>query len=1285
MDWAEFRARVDADDFFTHLDRADPVRRRACWPWLPLLTTEAISRWARDSGWFAAARKKAPGECVPVLRLLLERHALHLAARRGPAALGDFWRWAAPGHPALAGLWERARLADTLAHDGLRAQEDHFARVLHDCAGEIGRAGGPAWAAEALRRLAARRRLGPGGTVANASVQVVFAWARRSPVLRPGLLVAFQLLAESGYRTRVNRPEVFDAAFLKGLEAVEGRTGAEHLRRLEHPWEGLGDGSLRGPSGTMAVWLAQRLAAGGRPNGGRRWALPPWVVVSATLDRDGDGSGGAAGPAGLLPEKAALLVEEGVRALIVEAGGPPSPGRGPEPAAPRYTNVPGAEDLQVLGVRGGVDALAAEVRRRDYVWPADLPDLTTELLPRLDPLEDYRLPQRTKAEFLLFDLASDYVPPAYALAALGEARRDLPGRGYLHLTAPAGMGKSVLARALREGWDGTPADFGLVLGYTVLHGRPENPSLFLAEVVAQAERAGESRGRQLHGLRRPHERLDFPQARAALVHLLDVARQRLCDGRPLALSVDGLDELADRGGEEEPLILETLPDAEHLPEGCYVLLTSRPDLRPKVREALHRRCGDARYFRAVGLSADDPGYRAVLEEFLTRTLGEAVRPHVAAVVGRAAGRFLRVRFLRDLLRGRSLRRLRGGQLPEGDAVFPAYLRRMATQVEGGRPAFRQWHRPILLLVAAAYEPVTRRHLRLWLGVREEDVEARDRLDQALDELASLLHEEHPPGLPDDSLYALGHQEFLGWLRDACRRGWRGAHLAWGHGRIVRAGRKPPLPPEGLPWHTPDHYHLLHLPSHLLDLGRVDQARAFFAEAGTEALLRSVADELGLKRLPDPHDVGAELINLKRAMAAKGFFAALPHVRLAERYIRQWDWPRALAVLECRVTQLRRLLDAAGGELLGVRDDGALGLLLADSLVRQAEVFHHQAAGAAALPPCEHAVRLLERLVTRKGDYQAAREDPEVVAGLATACTLLGAILLNRGRPCEGAVDAYERAVVLAELLVGQAGGDARALATHPGLVRCLVNALAGFCAAAKVEGVFTAASGSAEERAPEWRRRLRGLLRRLTGPAREADRALPDDPEQFRELARAHAAVSDDRRAVALLERLVEGAGGDAAAAHANPGLVQDLATACLSDWRANRGGATATRAAQARQRAIALMEQVVAATGGVAEAAQWNGGLLRDLGLAYLSVALDLHRSQGGVALPGRQEALGMYGRALDLLERLARAHGPSAAQPPDVGELSDEVHDRDWTISPPYQEVDQRLRALFGTSDYW
>lgn len=832
MTAAEFVDSVTRGHFFGWLETrpCDDVEGLLL-PWLGLLRTEPIQDWFFGCRAGAlASRAKTP--LTPVLQLLLRRHLLSISNRTNPTPLRQFWeRAVGQADPTLRTLWDSAALTES-KDDTIAAQEARFTRGLERAARELARAGGPAWAEETVRTLLAERPAADGGTITHVSARVVFGWEPPDRTLfRDGVLVDFRLLAAGAGPTPVTAPEVFDGRFLESLERVRPRIDAETVRQMEHRWAFLPPGFLAQTSGTAAVLLAQWLASRSQFAGGRYHALPPWVVVSGTFDFDGPAPGGTLGPAGLLAEKGRVLLEEGVRCLVVSA-------------ACDASRLLSSESLHVLRTTGGVREIAAELRGRQLVLPADIEPLDHHLLRRPPRAELNQPAVRDRARFRHTNLAESYVPPVYAFAALEAGRQRLPGRGVIHLVAEGMMGKSVLVKALKDGWTGAPRELGTTLGYAVLYGRPEDPWLFLSEIVQQARNLDPDGTLGLRHL--PDDAREcktLPDVHRSLVEVLSAVRDQFCrSARPVLLAVDGLDELTARDDRDFACrIDDLLPPAAALPDGCYLLVTSRPTVRAQVRAAIDGWRGTADLYRPVELTLDDPGYRAVLEGFLLKRCGEAVRRHVGQILRLADDRFLYVHFLAALLDERTLRDTPPGrlELPAGDAIFPAYLGQLAAGVEGGPDAFERWHRPLLLLIAAAYEPVTRGHLRCWLRDRAWDRPENNQLDLALNELGVLLQEERPAD-EHDSRYRVAHRQILEWLRTATHPDWAGALLREGHRRIAEHGVAVTNElAAGLGSQKEDDAEgvavlqlgqvaadaLVWVPSHLMELGEIERAKA----------------------------------------------------------------------------------------------------------------------------------------------------------------------------------------------------------------------------------------------------------------------------------------------------------------------------------------------------------------------------------------------------------------------------------------------------------------------------
>ena len=205
-------------------------------------------------------------------------------------------------------------------------------------------------------------------------------------------------------------------------------------------------------------------------------------------------------------------------------------------------------------------------------------------------------------------------------------------RGVFWLTAPSHTGKSVFVHALAA-----PAKVGEkpLLARTAvaaLHIRrefktwPEQLRYFLLEDVLHR-----AFGREPGRLRLPEldVRAEKPaDAFAALLH--ETMRLKPPHLERLVIGLDGLDELPPSPAGEAG-IADFLPRPEALPEGCFLLLTSRPlaECPPHVRAALTGRFTVGDEFAAFELTLDDRGatvnaagdaYRQLLRAYFDREL-----------------------------------------------------------------------------------------------------------------------------------------------------------------------------------------------------------------------------------------------------------------------------------------------------------------------------------------------------------------------------------------------------------------------------------------------------------------------------------------------------------------------------------------------------------------------------------------------------------------------------------------------------------------------------------------
>lgn len=850
---------IESGRFFTALADLDQARSKALWPWLRLIRTADLERWMFGAGAEIVLPHLEVGDptYLPVAKCLLERHLLHLSERRDPTPLLRFWRQLLPERlHGLADLWEELDLPATLKPHSVHEQEALFAHRLEEARARL-QAPLP-WAAQLLQRLAEGR--GPAQRRAGDPIaQVVFAWTGATP-LRPGALVRFRLLAEcEGAAESLATPQLFDATFHSALEEVRKRLGMQQLRILWHDWDFLGQpGVLGDASGFVALWLTQWLAGGGRELREQSWVLPTWLVASASPAADDT----APAPAGLLDVKCAQLIEEGVRVLLVadeDAGEDFSAST----ALEEGVNVPGAEDLRVVRFRGGASSIFRLLERHGWVWPARNPPARGRLFGDHSPSG-------------LADHASDrsqvvsYRRPDYALARLAEATMQLGERGYLHFLAPPMWGKTELARYLEGGPEDATYPLGVAIRYRVLHGVCEEPTAFLTHFTGQCQRkVGDALDLSLFD---PSTCTTAVQARQCLTAVFHATVDNL-EQKKLLVVIDGLDELTEEEGSTRCNLLDILPRPRELPQGCFVLLLSRPDLRVDVRETLARMRAEGTVSE-VSFSTDEDDYWDLLRSYTLERLGPAASPHLDTILQRSSNKFLYLRLLCGLLQDQNLSSVSPGDWPNLGRVIPQYLAQLATRVPGGECMFAAWHRPVLLLIAAAFEPIGRAHLRRWLPFTWDE-EARDRLDRVLEDLADagLVSAEYRAILPDDAVFVVGHPEVATWLLQNNDPSWQHAVVTEGHQRIASADITPAGPDEAADQVA--RYHRYHLASHWLAAGNIDPARPDQAAELVRSMITQ-ADAFAEQQLHERAAAGFQeaLVRLERLADLFGGLAGL---------------------------------------------------------------------------------------------------------------------------------------------------------------------------------------------------------------------------------------------------------------------------------------------------------------------------------------------------------------------------------------------------------------------------
>jgi hypothetical protein len=310
-------------------------------------------------------------------------------------------------------------------------------------------------------------------------------------------------------------------------------------------------------------------------------------------------------------------------------------------------------------------------------------------------------------------LEAEYLPVDYLREPL-RAFLESHDAGVWWLQAPAHIGKSLFVHALtpEAGLEDPLLDDLMVVAFHIRREYRYHPAQLKETLAGQLkQRMG------LNNLSRELPELDLNAAdpAAAFAKWLGAwwairpPRWRI-PGSRLLVCIDGLDEIALPGSGQRSLA-DYLPDPQHLPDGVYVLLTSRPeDGCPRwVWQAATQRIqpGQARSQSfAVGL--DHPDYLALLRQYFdwqlkTRLKNFDVNHRNAlfdTLVERGEGRFLYVSLLCGLLADSALGPDQVASLPSGAGLYGYYLDTLESRL-AAKP--RSNLQRLLLLLSAAEE------------------------------------------------------------------------------------------------------------------------------------------------------------------------------------------------------------------------------------------------------------------------------------------------------------------------------------------------------------------------------------------------------------------------------------------------------------------------------------------------------------------------------------------------------------------------------------------------------
>jgi tetratricopeptide (TPR) repeat protein len=633
------------------------------------------------------------------------------------------------------------------------------------------------------------------------------------------------------------------------------------------------------------------------------------------------------------------------------------------------------------------------------------------------------------------DFAEEYRRPAHLLDAVWAAVDGRP-KGYVHVVGPAGVGKTYAVRGMVEegGGRGVP-----VLAYHVLPGALADYRTFMAELDAAARERFRFRtpGLQARGEDRAGLAAEFAEWAGTLIQANKLAG--------LVVALDGLDELPDPAAGSTSVV-DFLPPAGELPDGCAVVLASREAVRPYAAEAL-RRLRAAGGFTAVAADPAAADSREAVRAYLRGRLPERFRDpsSVEAVLERAGGVFL---YAYHLCRGLEAGAFDGvAGLPDGADFYPAYLGRLRARV--GEALFEGVYLPALLLLAAAYRPVTLGQLQAW-GL------TGDRLRFALLDLADFLRvhrvrdrSESLSDGPDENRYEVAHEAFVRWVRDdpAMADRWREAHARIARSALARhVGKWDQLDVAD----DADLYDLRFVLRHARE-ARIPEADALtsdegFCDAGFETVnvahdARRVRIAVGVSemllpafearaQLPDPddgtrlHALAALLSNVSRSLTDIGRFSTAAQFQeralaifreLATRDLARWG-PNLGIILLLRTIPLKEY--GRFEEALRCADEAL------DVFGRLPEGEPGQAAKRRAMGLNDRGAILfsLGRYEEAQADFSAAEADWLTMSVDQHKTRLLATSRFNRGNAL-AALDRYEEALAAYDAAVA----DYRAL------------------------------------------------------------------------------------------------------------------------------------------------------------------------------------------------------------------------------------------------------------------
>jgi tetratricopeptide (TPR) repeat protein len=1282
MNFEEFIAHLRRGSFFDRIDRSGYDDRVDLLGWLRFVKTDAIEAWV-CSGSDASISNRKNDEAL--MSLVLERRLVNLNTRRDPTRLRSFWNWLVEDDgPELVDLWNRHDPVSTMDDPCPLHQESAYGNLLQAASQELEQIEDLQWVKKLLKRLADERL---PHRLLRPQVRVVFALDgtfERPESLRQAFVVNFRLLSPTNNLAQLcQSPEVFDQSFQEVFGRVSRRLDLAP-RQLEHDAGFLDPGTLRGTSGTLALWLAQWLAARPRFDEDIYTTLPPWVVISSSLDHLTD----KAVEVGGLEAKMKALAEEGVRYVIVgdeQQRDAVQPGN-----LPKLDICPTNPDLHGLRFNGLVGQLANELQHLKLLRKADVKDLQGTHLIATDPRKSARLQRLNEFRFVEFKIENDFISPAYAYKILQDKISSLSeGRGYLHLIGGAGMGKSTLVQSMRPGFKkpeeqpDTPT--GPVIGHLVLRGTAENPSKFIEEILRDAERHAEatrdegSRAKFMSKLAQLRVSIFQKQRprpiQEGIADIIATVRKYTRIFTAVILAIDGLDELTMRDSDELTMrIHELLPLPERLDDGCYVLLTSRPELRKQVQQAVDQRKIDSALFTHCELNLNDPGYESIVREYIRRKLGSAAEPHIPVILEKAERRFIWVRLLVELmhLSRTDLSKTTPGELalPNIGQTLPRYMELLGSRVATIDENVVKWIKPSLLVIAAAFEPITRRHLHAWLSDLTPvwNEEAYFHLDAALIAIQPLLYENRVI-YSEGSAYHVAHREIKDWLAENTEPGWFEGLRIEGHKRIGKVGLQMSFPKKIESKESVDHYHLLYLPMHLTADGEFQHALSLVIDSAWQAACdswtehcryrmdygESVYTETALINSIETltmHFGGDETMISQRQKLADDLAGRLNNRGNARLFLQDFagantDYNQAIELRE-------KLINDLGGEEAVISQQPNLADYFASSLMNRGSSRASQVQFAKAEMDYDRAVGLREKLILRLGGEDVVIEQqPELANNLSSTFS-------NRGLARAGqhnfsvAINDYNLAIGLREKLILTLGGEDVVIEQQPELANNLSSTFSN-------RGLARSGQHDFSEAINDYNLAIQ-LRRKLLGSFGDKAVVIKQQMQLAKDLARTImnrgnarqcqrdflGAVKDYREAIGFLEKLISTMGGEDLVVSQQPELADDLACTFMNCGNARSGRQDFVEAVKDYDRALELREKLMNRLGGERAISSQQPKFFKDVAGNFMN---------RGNALQGQQDFEGAvkdYDRALGFLEKLISMLGGEEAVISQKNELA-------------------------------